>query len=60
MHRRGQFGSVAAYLVRIILVYVLCTVGKQTGFSCVLCRQRPVCRADHELKRVLPIVFVCV
>jgi hypothetical protein len=30
MYRRGQFGSVAVYLIRSLLVYVWCAVRNQT------------------------------
>jgi len=38
MHRRGQFGSVAAYLIRSFLVYVWCTVRNQTGSDSEQCK----------------------
>jgi len=33
MHRREYFGSVAAYLIRSLLVYVWCTVQNQSQFK---------------------------
>jgi hypothetical protein len=52
MHRRGQFGSVAAYLIRSLLVYVWCTVRNQTqvdAFQLIIRRKVTLARSNTAL-----------